>query len=75
MDGMIFLRGAFIDSSIKNIVLFLEDSKGKITTVKKISSLSEVNELLVKHNCSKIYITQVIYDRESKSAKVYCNIG
>ena len=72
MDGMIFLRGAFIDSSIKNIVLFMEDTKGKITVVRNVYKLSDVSEMMAENKFTKISIDKVVYDKSTQTAKVYC---
>ena len=43
MDGMIFLRGVFIDRSVKNVTLYVEDLAHRITVINNISSIKVYN--------------------------------
>lgn len=75
MDGMIFLRGVFIDRSVKNVTLYVEDSANRITVINNISSIKDVDDCLKSHSACKITINKVIFDKASGTAKVYCNFA
>ena len=75
MDGMIFLRGVFIDRSVKNVTLYVEDSAHRITVINNISSIKDVDDCLKNHSASKITISKVIFDKASGTAKVHCNFA
>ena len=75
MDGMIFLRGVFIDRSVKNVTLYVEDSANRITVINNISSIKDVDDCLKNHSAYKITINKVIFDKASGTAKVYCNFA
>ena len=69
MDGLIFLRGAFIDSSIKKIALYAENAN-KVVNVVAINSMDDVNKYMKDNKVSKMLVHKIECD--NGAVRVYC---
>jgi hypothetical protein len=59
MDGLIFLRGAFFDPSIK--VIFIHAVEGNTVNTRKVTSMTEVDTYLKEHKSSGIRASEIKY--------------
>lgn len=71
MDGLIFLRGAFIDSSIKKIILYTKNAN-KVVNVVTISSMDDVNKYMKENKVSKMLVNKIEFD--NGVVRVYCDM-
>ena len=69
MDGLIFLRGAFIDSSIKKIALYAENAN-KVVNVITINNMDDVNKYMKDNKVSKMLVHKIECD--NGAVRVYC---
>ena len=69
MDGLIFLRGAFIDSSIKKIALYAENAN-KVVNVVTINNMDDVNKYMKDNKISKMLVHKIECD--NGAVRVYC---
>ena len=69
MDGLIFLRGAFIDSSIKKIILYTKNAN-KVVNVVTINSMDDVNKYMKDNKVSKMLVYKIECD--NGDVRVYC---
>ena len=69
MDGLIFLRGAFIDSSIKKIALYAENAN-KVVNVVTINNMDDVNKYMKDNKVSKMLVHKIECD--NGAVRVYC---
>ena len=69
MDGLIFLRGAFIDSSVKKITLYAKNVNNVVNVV-AINSMDDVNKYMKDNKVSKMLVYKIECD--NGDVKVYC---
>lgn len=71
MDGLIFLRGAFIDSSVKKITLYAKNANSVVNVV-TINSMDDVNKYMKDNKVSKMLVYKIECD--NGDVRVYCNM-
>lgn len=71
MDGLIFLRGAFIDSSVKKITLYAKNANNVVNVV-TISSMDDVNKYMKENKVSKMLVNKIEFN--NGVVRVYCDM-
>jgi hypothetical protein len=71
MDGMIFLRGAFYDPSVKTIKMIISTSTTDMNIV-KFTKMEEVDEYLRKNNYDNFIIFKIYHSSDTGEVEVYC---
>ena len=69
MDGLIFLRGAFIDSSVEKITLYAKNANNVVNVV-AINSMDDVNKYMKDNKVSKMLVYKIECD--NGAVRVYC---
>jgi hypothetical protein len=73
MDGIIFLRGAFYDPSIKMVSIYNKTKTG--VGITRVKSMDEVDEYLKSHHVNKITVSEIKFEEKTGNVIMQCVVS